>query len=109
MNNVLDGRDAANRLFGEDPKLEGQSSCELSFEIDWAAAHTSDDASVLDFWPLELHKNDGLSRAQEIGHDANHFQFKLFDLLPGENGIGVAQHPRPNLAEGDDLSRRGGL
>src|SRR5580704_1652402 len=109
MNNVLDGCDPADRFLREDPKLEGQSPCEFAFKIDRAAAHPRDDASVLDFWPLKLDEDDGLAGAQEIGHDADHFQVKLFHLLPGENGVGVALQSRANLAEWDYPGRGGGL
>src|ERR1700687_250328 len=101
--NVLDGSDPGDGFFGEDAELEGEGACELAFQVDGAAAHAGNDAGVLDFGAFKLDEDDGLARAEEIGHDADDFEVELFDLVAGEDGVGVAMHARLDLAERDDL------
>ena len=98
MQNVFDGGDAADRFLREDAELQGESACEFAVEIDGAAAHASDDAGVLDFRTLEFDQNDGLLGAEEIGHHADDFEVELFDLVAGEDRVGVALHARSDLA-----------
>ena len=64
---------------------------------------------MLDFWPLELDKNDGLARSEKIGHDADNFEVEFFDLVAGEDRVGVALHAWPNLAKRNDFSGGRGL
>src|SRR5713101_4484104 len=100
MDDVFDGRDAGDGIFGEDAKLQGKSTGEFAVEIDRAAAHTGDHPGALDLGALELNEDDGLARAEEIGHDADDFKVKFFDLVARENCVGVALHPGTDLIEG---------
>jgi hypothetical protein len=52
-----------------------------------------------------LHKNDGLLRPEEIRHNADHFEIEFLYLVAGEDRVGVALHPRPDLVERKDLVR----
>ena len=58
------------------------------------------------FGAFEFDENDGLLRPEEIGHYAQHLQIEFFDLVAGENGVGIALHACANLLQGDDF---GGL
>ena len=107
MDDVFDGRDAGDGIFGEDAKLQGKSTGEFAVEIDRAAAHTGDHAGALDLGALELDEDDGLARAEEIRHYADDFKVKFFDLVACENRIGVALHAGTDLIEGKDLIRLG--
>jgi len=109
MNDVLDRSHAADGFFCENAQLEGQSAGKSAFEINRAAAHASDNAGMLNFGPFELDKNDGLSGSKEIGHDADDFQVELFDLVAGEDGVGVALHAWSNLAKWNDFRGGGSL
>ena len=109
MNNVFNGSDAADRFFREDAEFERERAGKFAFEVDGAAAHACDHARVLYFWPFELDENDGLLRAEEIGHDANNFEVELFDLVAGEDGVGIALHAGANFAEGQDFGGGRGL
>src|SRR5690349_20997657 len=100
---VFDRRDTADGLLGEDPELKGKGASEFAFEIDGAAAHAGDDSRVLDFRAFELDEDDGLLGAEEIGHDADHFEIEFFDLVAGEDGVGIALHAGADLAEGQDF------
>src|SRR5690242_6491843 len=103
---VFDRRDTADGFLGEDPELKGKGASEFAFEIDGAAAHAGYDAGVLDFGAFQLDEDDGLLGAEKVGHDADHFEIEFFDLVTGEDGVGVALHARADLAEGQDF--RGG-
>ena len=48
-------------------------------------------------------------RSEEIGHDADDFEVEFFDLVAGEDGVGVAVHARPNLAKRKDFGGGRGL
>ena len=102
---VLDGCDAGKGLFGEDTELERQRTGELAFEIDGAAAHAGDDASVLHLGAFELDEDDGLLRAEKIVEDAEDFEIEFFDLVAGEDGVGVALHAGADLIERQDFAR----
>jgi len=103
MKDVFDGSDAADGFFGEDAELEGESAGKFAFEVDGAAAHARDDAGVFDLRPFKLDENDGLLGAEEIGHNADDFEVKLFDLVAGEDGVGIALHAGANFAERKDF------
>jgi hypothetical protein len=107
MDDVFDGRDAGDGIFGEDAKLQGKSTGEFTVEIDGAAAHTGDHAGALDLGALELNEDDGLARAEEIGHYADNFEIEPFDLIARENCVGVTLHAGTDLIEGKDLIRLG--
>src|SRR6202790_3512309 len=101
--NVLDGRDPCDGFLGEYAEFEGERAGKFAFDIDGAAAHAGDDAGVLDFGAFELDEDDGLARAEEIGHYADDFEVELFDLIAGEDGVGVTLHARLDLADRDDF------
>jgi hypothetical protein len=103
MNDVLDRSYAPDRFFRENAELEGESAGELAFKIDWATAHAGDYAGVLNFGTFELDENNGLLGAEEIGHDADDFEVELFDLVAGENGVGIALHAGANFIERKDF------
>jgi len=63
---------------------------------------------VLDFGAFELDKDDGLARAEEIRHDANDFEVELFDLVAGEDGVGVALHAITDFTDRHDFAGLGG-
>jgi len=50
-----------------------------------------------------LHEDDGLLRAQEIGHDAQDFEVEFFNLVTGKNGVSIALHARMNFRERQNL------
>lgn len=64
---------------------------------------------MLDLWPFELDEDDGLFGAEEVGHDAEDLEVKLFDLVAGKDGVGVPLHPGVDLVERKDVCRGGGL
>src|SRR5216683_3183705 len=94
-------------VFGEDAKLQGKSTGEFTVEIDGAAAHAGDHPGALDLGALELNEDDGLARAEEIGHYADNFEIEPFDLIARENCVGVTLHAGTDLIEGKDLIRLG--
>ena len=101
----FDGGDAGNGLFGEDTQLERKCARELTIEIHGAAAHARDDAGVLGLRAFELDEDDRLLRAEKIIEDAEDFKIEFFDLVPREDGVGVALHAGADLAEGQDFAR----
>ena len=103
MQDILNGRDAGDRLLGEDAELQGERPRELALEINGAAAHAGNDAGVLDFWPLKLNEDDGLLWAEEILKHTQDFEVELLDLVAGKDGVGVTLHAGLNLANRKDF------
>ena len=104
MQNIFDRRYAGKRLFGEDAELKRECASELSFEVHGTAAHARDNPGVLDLGAFELDENDGLPRAEKIGHDPDNFEVEFLDLIAGKDGVGVTLHPRANLAERENFA-----
>lgn len=102
---VGDGCDAGDGLLGEHAEFQRKRAGEFAIEIYGAAAHAGDDAGVLDLGALQLDENDGLLGAEKIGQDAQDFEIKFFDLVAGEDGVGVALHSGVNVGKGNHDSR----
>ncbi len=100
MQDVFNRRDACDGFLGEYAKFQREGARELAFEIDGAAAHARDYSGVLDFRAFEFDQDDGLARTEEVGHYPDDFEIELFDLVAGEDRVGVAMHSRLDLAEG---------
>src|SRR5215510_6319704 len=60
-----------------------------------------------DLRSFELHQNDRLLGAQEVGHDADHFQVELLNLVARKDRVGVALHARTHLIDRKYLIQRG--
>jgi hypothetical protein len=102
---ICDGRYAGDGILRENAQLERKRASKLAVEINRAAAHSRDHAGALDFGPLELNQDYRLLRAEEIGHHADNFEIKLFDLVAGEDRVCIALHSGPNLIEWKNLIR----
>ena len=100
IQDVLNRRDPGDGLLGKDAELQGERSGKFAIEINRTAAHAGNDAGMLDFGALELNKNDGLLGPEEIFQHSNDFEVEFFDLVTGEDGIGIALHTGLNLAKG---------
>ena len=105
IQNVLDWSHARNRFLCEDAQGQGKRPGKLAVEINWAAAHASDDAGMFDFGAFQLNEDDGLFGAHEIVQHAEDFQVEFLNLVPGKDGIGVALHAGPDLAKRKNLRR----
>src|SRR5256885_16249123 len=79
------------------------SAGQFAFEIDGAAAHSRDYAGALDLGSLELNENNGLARAESVGQNADDFEIEFFDLVAGEDSVGVALHAGAHLLEGQNF------
>src|SRR5207247_1596169 len=108
LQDVLDGRDARDRILREDAEPQRKGPGKFSFEIDGAAAHARDDAGALDLWSQKLNQNDGLFRAEEIRHDADNFEVEFLNLVTGKDGVRVAPHPGPNFTQRKNFRSLGG-
>src|SRR5690242_5860410 len=89
IQNVLNRSHSGNRFLGEDAKLQRKRSGKLAVQIDRAAAHSSDDARVLNLRPFELDEDDGLLRAKKVVQDPDDFQVELLNLVPRKNRVRI--------------------
>jgi hypothetical protein len=105
LQNILDGRDARDRLFGKIAQAVGHRADELAVDVDRAAAHAGDDPALVQFRREQL-GDDQVLVGSELVKDAQHLEFEGFDGAALEDGFALAFHPGPDLRQFHYIGRR---
>ncbi len=97
---------AADCFFREGAELQRQRACELSVEIDRAAAHARDHPLCCTYRPAAGRESRPASVPERFA-DAEHDEIDLFDLSPSKDRVSHALHAGLDLADGDCLGSAG--
>ena len=103
LEHLLDGSDAGDRILGELADAVAESADQLAVDVDGAAAHAGDDASVLRLFAVQASEDHVLAGADGILQHAKDFDVHGFGRYALEDGVSDAAESAVNFSKREKL------